>query len=73
THHTGFVEIWYGHAEGAKVEITTDAVARTSSAKEYTAGHRMYGLVEGDLLWAYDMAAMGEKLQPHLWGRLVRQ
>ncbi len=73
THSTGFVEIWYGKAEGAKVEIATDAVARTESAKEYSAGHRLYGLVEGDLLWAYDMAAMGEKLQPHLWGRLVRQ
>ncbi len=73
THHTGFVEIWYGEAEGAKVEITTDAVARTQTAKEYTGGHRLYGLVEGDLLWAFDMEAMGEKLQPHLWGRLVRQ
>jgi hypothetical protein len=73
THHTGFVEIWYGEAEGAKVEITTDAVARTQTAKEYTGGHRLYGLVEGDLLWAFDMQAMGEKLQPHLWGRLVRQ
>ncbi len=30
-------------------------------------------MVEGDLLWAYDMAAMGQTLQPHLWGRLVRQ
>ena len=72
-HNTGFVEIWYGHAGEAKVEIATDAVARTETAKEYNAGHRLYGLVEGDLLWAYDMAAMGQKLQPHLWGRLVRQ
>ncbi len=30
-------------------------------------------MVEGDLLWAYDMAAVGQALQPHLWGRLVRQ
>ena len=73
THNTGFVEIWYGQSEGAKVEITTDAVARTQTAKEYTGGHRLYGLVEGDLLWAYDMAAVGQPLQPHLWGRLVRQ
>lgn len=73
THHTGFAEIWYGKAEGAKVEITTDMVARTHTAKEVTAGHRLYGLVEGDLLWAYDMAAVGLELQPHLWGRLVRR
>ena len=46
---------------------------RTGSAKEYSAGHRMYGLVEGDLLWAYDMAAMGQELQPHTHAQLVRQ
>ncbi len=56
-----------------RLELTTDAVARTQTAKDYTGGHRMYGMVEGDLLWAYDMAAMGQELQPHLWGRLVRQ
>ena len=72
THNTGFVEIWHGQAGAAKVEIGTDAVARTETAKEYTAGHRLYGLVEGDLLWTFDMAAMGQKLQSHLWGRLVR-
>ncbi|MPZ62620.1 MAG: DUF1794 domain-containing protein [Propionibacteriales bacterium] len=72
THPTGFAEIWYGEVDGAKIELTTDMVARTQSAKEYTAGHRMYGLVEGDLLWAFDMAAMGQPLQSHLWGRLKR-
>lgn len=71
--HTGFAEIWYGRAGAAKVEIATGAVARTETAKEYDAGHRLYGLVDSDLLWAYDMAAMGQELQPHLWGRLVRQ
>jgi hypothetical protein len=73
THNTGFAEIWHGTAEGAKVEVTTDAVARTRSAKEYVAGHRLYGLVETDLLYAFDMAAVGQDLQPHLWGRLVRR
>lgn len=72
-HHTGFVEVWYGQADGAKIEIATDAVVRTKTAKEYVGGTRMYGLVEGDLLWAFDMAAMSQELQPHLWARLVRQ
>ena len=30
------------------------------------------GLVEGDLLYAYDMAAVGQELQPHTWARLQR-
>ena len=71
-HHTGFAEIWYGEATGGKLELQTDAVARTESAKEVAAGHRLYGNVEGDLLYAYDMAAMGQPLQPHLWARLQR-
>jgi hypothetical protein len=72
SHNTGFVEIWYGEAGGGKLDVTTDAVVRTHTAKEYVAGKRLYGNVDGDLLYAYDMAAMGEALQPHLWARLQR-
>ena len=72
THPTGFVEIWEGTVEGPRIELRTDVVARTSTAKDYSSGHRMYGLVDSDLLWAFDMAAMGKPLQPHLSGRLVR-
>lgn len=69
-HPTGYAEVWYGRVRGARVELSTDVVARTASAKEYTGGRRMYGVVEGALLWAFDMAARGEPLQPHLWARL---
>ncbi|MFC7493208.1 MULTISPECIES: FABP family protein [unclassified Nocardioides] len=73
THNTGFAEVWYGEAEGGKLELTTDAVVRTATAKEYVGGKRLYGNVEGRLLYAYDMAAMGQPLQPHLWATLERQ
>jgi hypothetical protein len=72
SHNTGFVETWHGTAQGGKLQLTTDAVVRTESAKEYVGGSRLYGNVEGDLLYAYDMAAMGQALQPHLWARLQR-
>ncbi|MCX6396638.1 MAG: FABP family protein [Propionibacteriales bacterium] len=74
-HNLGFVEIWHGELdpEAPRFEIVTDAVARTSTAKEYTAGKRLYGYVNGDLLYAYDMAAMGKELQPHTHAQLVRQ
>jgi hypothetical protein len=72
SHPTGYAEIWEGTVDGPRIEIRTDMVARTTSAKEYTSGHRMYGLVESDLMWAFDMAAMGEVLQPHLSARLAR-
>ena len=72
THNTGFAEIWLGEADNGKFEWTTDAVVRTGTAKDYSAGRRLYGNVEGDLLYAFDMAAMGQALQPHLWARLKR-
>lgn len=73
SHASGVSEIWYGKAEGGKLELHTAGVSFTESAKEVTGGKRLYGNVEGDLLYAYDMAAVGQPLQPHLWARLVRQ
>lgn len=73
-HPTGYAEMWYGeHGEAdgrPTLTLATDAVIRTVTAKEYTAGQRLYGLVDGDLMYAYDMAAQGQELQSHLWGRL---
>ena len=42
------------------------------SAKIVTAGVRLYGLVEGELFYAYDMAAEGQKLQAHIWSTSPR-
>jgi hypothetical protein len=74
-HPTGISETWYGkvtvteivNAEitGARVELKTDAIMRTSSAKEVTAGERLYGLVDGHIGWVYDMAAQGVTLKSH--------
>jgi len=71
-HPTGYAEVWYGQVDGARITLATDLVARTSTAKEYTAGQRMYGLVDGALMYAYDMAAGGHEMQSHLWGKLER-
>jgi hypothetical protein len=71
-HPTGFVEIYLGTVDGPRVELATDLVARTASAKEYTAATRMYGLVEGELLWVLDMAAVGQPLGSHASARLKR-
>ncbi len=72
-HPTGITEIYIGTAKTAtQWELATDAVVRTATAKEVTGNHRLYGIVEGDLLYAMDMAAMGQPLQPHLSARLER-
>lgn len=68
----GWSEVWVGKITGAKVELTTDAVVRTSSGEDYTAGQRLYGNVEHDLLWAFDRATSEHALQPYMWARLQR-
>jgi THAP4-like, heme-binding beta-barrel domain len=71
-HPTGIAEIYLGQVTGTRVEMSTDVVIRTATAKEVTAGHRLYGLVGDDLAYAYDMAAVGQGLQPHLSAQLKR-
>ncbi len=72
THPTGITEIYLGTITGTKIEMATDIVVRTATAKEVTAGKRLYGLVGADLAYAYDMAAVGQPLQPHLSAQLKR-
>lgn len=69
---TGVMELYLGRRTGTQVELVTDAVMRTSTAKEVSAGHRLFGIVEGALLYAHDMAAVGHPLSPHLSARLIR-
>ncbi|MFD1721384.1 FABP family protein [Amnibacterium endophyticum] len=71
-HPTGVSELYLGRVKGPRVDLATDAVLRTESAKEYSAATRLYGLVEGDLLWAWDIAALGQELRTHSSGRLRR-
>jgi hypothetical protein len=72
THPTGYVEIYVGTVEGPRVTLRTDLVARTPTAKEYTAATRMYGLVDSDLMWVMDMAAVGQPMQSHASAQLKR-
>lgn len=71
-HPTGIVEMYYGKTSPAKVELSTDGVLRSPSAKEYTAATRLYGNVNGNLLWAMDMSAMGETNASHVSAELKR-
>lgn len=71
-HPTGIVEIYLGNVAFHRVELDTDVIARTQSAKEVAAGHRLYGLIGEDLGWAYDMGAVGQPLQSHLSAQLKR-
>jgi THAP4-like, heme-binding beta-barrel domain len=69
-HPTGIVEIYLGEVAGTRIDLATDVVARTETAKAVTGGKRLYGLVGEDLAYAYDLAAVGQELQPHLSAQL---
>jgi hypothetical protein len=71
-HPSGISELYVGQIKDARVDLSTDAVMRSTSAKEYIAATRMFGLVEGDLLWAWDIAALGNPLASHASARLER-
>ncbi len=68
----GYSEVWLGTISGAKMELVTDAVVRTATGIPYTGGHRLYGNVEGDLLFTFDRATTDLELQNYLYARLQR-
>ncbi|MDR2973118.1 MAG: FABP family protein [Propionibacteriaceae bacterium] len=72
-HPEGVAEVYVGKIEGAKIELTTDVVARTVTADmSVTGGHRLYGNVESDLMFAYDRGTTEHDLAPYIWARLTR-
>ncbi|MFM2354128.1 MAG: hypothetical protein RLZZ608_1534 [Actinomycetota bacterium] len=71
-HPGGVSELYLGRVSEARIDLQTDAVMRSASAKEYAAATRIYGLVEGRLLWAWDIAALGNDLRTHASGTLNR-
>ena len=71
-HPGGVSELYLGQVKGPRIDLATDAVMRAAGAKEYAAATRLYGLVEGHLLWAWDIAALGQDLRTHASARLAK-
>jgi hypothetical protein len=71
-HADGMLELYLGEITGPRIDISTDAVVRGAGAKEYGAATRLYGLVDGHLLWAWDIAALGTPLRSHASARLAK-
>lgn len=72
SHSSGISEGWVGHFDGPKIQLAMDQGYSAPTAKIVTAGARLYGLVEGELFYAYDMATNGHPLQAHIWSTLPR-
>lgn len=69
----GWTEVLVGKIQVSRIDLLTDAVVRTESAEvAYSAGQRLYGKVEGDLMYALDRSTSEHELRPHMWARLKR-
>ncbi|MDR1295008.1 MAG: FABP family protein [Bifidobacteriaceae bacterium] len=67
---SGFVTVYVGEVDQNRAVLASDVMARTATSGEVSAGRRLYGLVGGDLLWAWDIAAFGHELQSYMAARL---
>jgi THAP4-like, heme-binding beta-barrel domain len=69
----GLLELYLGAARTTTSwEFTSDVVARTPDAPDVVRAVRLYGLVEGALMYAIDRAGDGQQLRPVMSARLER-
>ena len=69
----GLLEIYVGSARTTTSwELTSDVIARTPDAPEVVSAVRLYGIVEGTLMYAIDRATGDEPLRPTMSARLER-
>jgi len=71
-HPGGVSELYVGQVKGPRIDLVTDAVLRSANSKQHAASTRLYGLVDNHLLWAWEIAALGQELRTHASGRLAR-
>ncbi|WP_147794889.1 FABP family protein [Cellulomonas sp. Y8] len=69
---SGHVAVYVGATGNGRIDLVSDVIARTASGAEVSAGKRLYGLVNGELMWAHDLAAFGHELQSYASARLSR-
>lgn len=70
---SGLLTLYLGAVGNGRVDLVSDLIARTSTGAEVSAANRMYGLVEGTLMWVWELAAFGHPLQSYASAQLIRQ
>ncbi|RFU23256.1 heme-binding beta-barrel domain-containing protein [Geodermatophilus marinus] len=69
----GLVEIYVGRARTTTSwELASDVVARTPEAPDVARAVRLYGIVDGALMYAIDRAGTDQPLRPTMSARLER-
>ncbi|WP_026459522.1 FABP family protein [Schaalia vaccimaxillae] len=68
----GLGVLWAGVGVGPRVQMVSDAVARSASARNITHLGRMFGLVAGELMWTQEKTLEGQEAEVEISGRLMR-
>ena len=68
----GHLTLYAGVTGNGRIDLASDLIARTPDAAEVGAATRLLGLVHGELMWTWDIAAFGEPLQSYASARLRR-
>lgn len=71
-HPGGSAELYNGKIKGARVDLASAHGAAFETAKVYRHSTRLYGQVEGALLWVWDIALGDNELKSHASARLER-
>ena len=69
---SGHVGLYVGTVGKGRIDLVSDLIARSATGAEITASTRLYGLVQGELMWANDLAAFGHPMQSYASARLAR-
>jgi hypothetical protein len=69
----GTAELYLGKTIGpTRLEMAADAAAYTPTGLHVTGAQRLFGIVEGALLYAHEIAVDDSGLRPHMSARLIR-
>ena len=79
---SGIASLWQGIVEvlgidqatitGARARLAADHVIRATNAPDITGGHRLYGLIEGKLMWVLEHSHGDNELTPVVSAELTR-
>lgn len=71
-HPGGVAELYRGFVKNARIDLASAHGVAFETAKTYRHSTRLYGVVKGALLWAWDIALPGSELKSHASARLER-
>ena len=68
----GISELYYGLINGPRIHLATESLLRSKNAQAYASSTRIYGLVNGELFWRWDVSKGNMDLQAHASAALKR-